>query len=117
MNRKWAMAALALALATGAGREGWAWGATGNDWISGIAIQRLPADPQGLRLWARRHEGRGDGGHARGARLVRGRPAAAREAHAARHRHLEPLRRRCHAAPARLRPYQRLGDLSQSQRL
>src|SRR5712671_374062 len=42
MNRKWAMAVLALALATGAGREGWAWGATGHEWISGIAIETLP---------------------------------------------------------------------------
>ena len=36
------MAVLALALATGAGREGWAWGATGHEWISGIAIETLP---------------------------------------------------------------------------
>ena len=33
---------LALALGVGAGREGWAWGATGHEWISGIAIERLP---------------------------------------------------------------------------
>ena len=26
----------------GAGREGWAWGATGHEWISGIAIEKLP---------------------------------------------------------------------------
>ena len=176
MKQKAATALLALALGVGAGREGWAWGATGHEWISGIAIERLPdslpdfvrtteaaaeiavmgreldrskgtgkthdaeRDPgaldrrladdgsvvgvlplaelpqtredydtllrakgftqykagylpysivdgwqqvaQGLRLLARRLEGRGDGGHARGARLVRGRSAAAREAHA-----------------------------------
>jgi hypothetical protein len=42
MKRKWAAAFLALALATGAGRESWAWGATGHEWISGIAIEKLP---------------------------------------------------------------------------
>src|ERR1700687_2988814 len=42
MNRKWAMAVLALVLATGASREGRAWGATGHEWISGIAIEKLP---------------------------------------------------------------------------
>ena len=42
MKRKWTAALLALALGVGAGREGWAWGATGHEWISGIAIERLP---------------------------------------------------------------------------
>jgi hypothetical protein len=42
MNRKWATALLALALSASAGREGWAWGATGHEWISGIAIEKLP---------------------------------------------------------------------------
>jgi hypothetical protein len=42
MNQKAATALLALALGVGAGREGWAWGATGHEWISGIAIERLP---------------------------------------------------------------------------
>ena len=32
----------ALALATGASREGWAWGGTGHEWVSGIAIEKLP---------------------------------------------------------------------------
>ena len=40
--RKWTTALLALALSAGASREGWAWGATGHEWISGIAIERLP---------------------------------------------------------------------------
>jgi hypothetical protein len=42
MKQKAATALLALALGVGAGREGWAWGATGHEWISGIAIERLP---------------------------------------------------------------------------
>jgi hypothetical protein len=42
MKRKAATALLALALVVGAGREAWAWGATGHEWISGIAIERLP---------------------------------------------------------------------------
>jgi hypothetical protein len=42
MKRKAATALLALALGVGAGREGWAWGATGHERISGIAIERLP---------------------------------------------------------------------------
>ena len=36
------MAVLALALAGCAGRESWAWGATGHEWISGIAIETPP---------------------------------------------------------------------------
>jgi hypothetical protein len=42
MKRKWTAALLALVFATGAGRESWAWGATGHEWISGIAIETLP---------------------------------------------------------------------------
>ena len=42
MDRKATTALLALALSAGAGREGWAWGATGHEWISGIAIEKLP---------------------------------------------------------------------------
>src|SRR5580704_16616259 len=39
MVRTWATALLALARAAG---ESWAWGATGHEWISGIAIEKLP---------------------------------------------------------------------------
>jgi hypothetical protein len=42
MDRKATTALLALALCAGAGRDGWAWGATGHEWISGIAIEKLP---------------------------------------------------------------------------
>src|SRR3979411_2023156 len=34
--------ALAALLAAGAGNDGWAWGATGHEWVSGIAIEKLP---------------------------------------------------------------------------
>ena len=65
--------------------------------------RRLAADREGLRLLARRRQGCGDGGHARGARLVRGRPAVTREADLdPRHRRVEPLRRRRRTAAARL---------------
>src|SRR5215470_9782048 len=40
MNLKGALAALAL-IGIGAG-DCWAWGATGHEWISGIAIEKLP---------------------------------------------------------------------------
>ena len=42
MDRKATTALLALALSAGTSRDGWAWGATGHEWISGIAIERLP---------------------------------------------------------------------------
>ena len=42
MKRTWTAALVALALCSGTSREGWAWGATGHEWISGIAIERLP---------------------------------------------------------------------------
>jgi hypothetical protein len=46
MDRKWATAllalALALALSAGAHQAAWAWGATGHEYVSGIAIERLP---------------------------------------------------------------------------
>ena len=42
MKRKATTALLALALGAGTSREAWAWGATGHEWISGIAIERLP---------------------------------------------------------------------------
>ena len=42
MNRKATTALVVLALGTGTSREAWAWGATGHEWISGIAIERLP---------------------------------------------------------------------------
>src|SRR5215510_14928434 len=32
-----------LVVVTGA-RDAWSWGATGHEWISGIAIEKLPAD-------------------------------------------------------------------------
>src|ERR1700758_148560 len=40
MNRRAALAALALA--TSAPTSCWAWGATGHEWISDIAIEKLP---------------------------------------------------------------------------
>jgi hypothetical protein len=39
--RKWL---ILLALVAGA-RDAWAWGATGHEWISGIAIEKLPDSP------------------------------------------------------------------------
>ena len=33
---------LAAVLMTGIGRAAWAWGATGHEWVSGIAIEKLP---------------------------------------------------------------------------
>ena len=42
MNRKATTALVVLALGTGTSREAWAWGATGHEWISGIAIEKLP---------------------------------------------------------------------------
>ena len=42
MKRKWMAALLALALSAGAGRAAWAWGATGHEYVSGIAIEKLP---------------------------------------------------------------------------
>ena len=56
MNRTWATALLALALAAGASRESWAWGATGHEWISGIAIEKLPDRlPDFVRTTEERH--------------------------------------------------------------
>jgi hypothetical protein len=40
LNLRTALAALVLA--AGAPTNGWAWGATGHEWISGIAIEKLP---------------------------------------------------------------------------
>lgn len=40
-HRRW-MATALLAVIGLAGRECWAWGATGHEWISGIAIEKLP---------------------------------------------------------------------------
>src|ERR1700733_13572055 len=42
MVRMGATVVLALALAAGAGRDGWAWGATGHELVSGVAIEKLP---------------------------------------------------------------------------
>ena len=42
MLRNLATALLALVVAAGAGRESWAWGATAHEWVSGIAIEKLP---------------------------------------------------------------------------
>jgi hypothetical protein len=39
MNRSVFLALLAVAVG---GRDGWAWGATGHEWVSGIAIEKLP---------------------------------------------------------------------------
>jgi hypothetical protein len=36
------MATLAIVLATGSAGDCWAWGATGHEWVSGIAIEKLP---------------------------------------------------------------------------
>src|SRR5258707_10832772 len=36
-----------LAVVAGA-KEGWAWGATGHEWVSGIAIEKLPDDVPGF---------------------------------------------------------------------
>jgi hypothetical protein len=33
---------LAAALATGVAGDCWAWGASGHEWVSGIAIEKLP---------------------------------------------------------------------------
>ena len=44
MNRKATTALLALALCAGAGRDALGWGATGHEFISGIAIEKLPDD-------------------------------------------------------------------------
>src|SRR5260221_13079431 len=33
---------LGAALATGAASDSWAWGAIGHEWVSGIAIEKLP---------------------------------------------------------------------------
>src|SRR5215510_11949648 len=37
-------AALALLVLFAGAKDGWAWGATGHEWISGIAIEKLPDD-------------------------------------------------------------------------
>jgi hypothetical protein len=42
VGRTGATVLLVLALASGAGRESWAWGATGHELVSGIAIEKLP---------------------------------------------------------------------------
>jgi hypothetical protein len=42
MKAKLAAAFLALVATTGACNESWAWGATGHEWVSGIAIETLP---------------------------------------------------------------------------
>ena len=36
------IALLSLSLAVGAPTCSWAWGATGHEWVSGIAIEKLP---------------------------------------------------------------------------
>jgi hypothetical protein len=36
------VAAVALVAAVGAAKDGWAWGASGHEFVSGIAIEKLP---------------------------------------------------------------------------
>ena len=48
MNRKATTALVVLALGTGTDREAWAWGATGHEWVSGIAIEKLPDSVPGF---------------------------------------------------------------------